>query len=67
MLMTALCEPQNTMIRYRPSPKKTSRNHQAPNQTKSTRLLRARRVFGDGLCTLRHGVLGKLTRQNEAD
>lgn len=37
------------------------------NQTLPHRLFRGGRVLGDGLCALRHGVLGQLTRQDETD
>jgi len=33
----------------------------------NTYLLALGRVLGDGLCSLRHGVLGEFTRQNESD
>lgn len=35
--------------------------------TNQARLFGGRRVLGDGLGTLGHGVLGKLTRQDQSD
>ena len=49
----------------------------APNPSRETRLLEREQkeaillggagVLGDGFCAFRHGVLGKLTRQDESD
>ena len=36
-------------------------------QKQEMTLFLRRRVFGDGLCALRHGVLSKFTGQDEAD
>jgi hypothetical protein len=40
--------------------------NQQPSMTQAN-LLGLRRVLGDGLGALRHGVFGKFARQNEAD
>lgn len=50
------------MPKLNPCPKEIK--EKTPNQD---RLFRGRRVLGDGLGTLRHGVLGQLTRQDQTD
>lgn len=41
--------------------------HEKNPTANQTRLFGGRRVLGDGLGALRHGVLGKLTRQDQSD
>lgn len=45
-------------------PRQMMKNH---GNYKTNHLFRGRRVLGDGLGAFRHGVLGKLTGQDQAD